>query len=112
MSTPSFKLLWIVLVTALLATAPAHADKGRGSGRQPSPGYSLDRAVEGVRSRTGGRVLSVDTVRRDGRSIYDIKVLTDDGRVRRMAIDGETGEPLQRPSRPRRRGNGDAYPRR
>jgi len=54
-------------------------------------------------------------VRRDGRPIYDIKVLTNDGRVRRMAIDGETGEPLKRPSRPprqRQRGNGDAYPRR
>ena len=113
MSMPSLKLLWIGLLTALLATTAG--DNRRGRGGQPPPGYSLDRAVEGVRSRTGGRVLSADTVRRDGRPIYDIKVLTNDGRVRRMAIDGETGEPLKRPSRPprqRQRGNGDAYPRR
>jgi uncharacterized membrane protein YkoI len=108
----SSKLLWIGLLSALLAMGPAEADNRRGSGRQPPPPYSLDRAVEGVRSRTGGRVLSADTVRRDGRPIYDIKILTNDGRVRSMAIDGETGEPLQRRSRPRQRGNGDAYPRR
>ncbi len=112
MSNSCLKLLWIGLLTALLATAPAEADNRRGPGRQPPPDYSLDRAVEGVRSSTGGRVLSADTVRRDGRPIYDIKVLTNDGRVRRMAIDGETGEPLQRPPRPRQRGNRDAYPRR
>ena len=69
------------MASALLAMGPAEADNRRGSGRQPPPPYSLDRAVEGVRSRTGGRVLSADTVRRDGRPIYDIKVLTNDGRV-------------------------------
>jgi hypothetical protein len=112
MSNSCLRLLLIGLLTSLLVTAPAAGDNRRGRGGQPPPDYSLDRAVEGVRSRTGGRVLSADTVRRDGRPVYDIKVLTDDGRVRRMAIDGETGEPLQRPPRPPPRGNRDAYPRR
>lgn len=101
----SFILLLVPLLATLSVATTALADK-----RPPPPGYSLDRAVEGVRSRTGGRVLSADTVRRDGKSaVYDIKVLTNDGRVRRMAIDSETGEAVQR--RPRS-GNGNAHPRR
>lgn len=99
MTKLSSKSLLIFLIAALLLASPVLADKRRGGGMNGPPGYSLDRAVEGVRSSTGGRVLSADTRSRDGRSIYDIKVLTDDGRVRRMAIDGETGETLRR--RPR-----------
>ena len=67
--------------------------------RQPSktPGVSLDTAVDRVRKRTGARVLSADTVRRDGKRIHEVKFLTEKGRVRRLRVDGQSGNILPAP---------------
>ena len=60
---------------------------------------SLESAVERVRRRTGGRILTADTVVRKGLTIHRIKVLTPEGRVRQLRMDARTGEVLSRQRR-------------
>ncbi|HDP89284.1 MAG TPA: hypothetical protein ENN42_04910 [Thioalkalivibrio sp.] len=55
--------------------------------RQQSAGLSLEQAVEQVRAETGGRILSAETVTRNGRRVHLIKVLTPDHRVRVVHVD-------------------------
>ncbi|MGH6635516.1 MAG: PepSY domain-containing protein [Gammaproteobacteria bacterium] len=49
-------------------------------------------AVAFARQATGGRVLDVQTQNMGGRVVYLVKVLMPDGRVRIIAVDGETGQ--------------------
>ncbi|MGH8651561.1 MAG: PepSY domain-containing protein [Gammaproteobacteria bacterium] len=49
-------------------------------------------AVAFARQATGGRVLDVQTQNMSGRVVYLVKVLMPDGRVRIIAVDGETGQ--------------------
>lgn len=53
---------------------------------------SLDQAVSMVLGRYGGKVIRAESRTRDGRTIHSIKLLTDDGRVRTVQVDGETGQ--------------------
>jgi len=54
---------------------------------------SLDAAVAMVRDRFGGRVIRAETQRRDdGATVHVIRLLQDDGRVRIVRVDAETGE--------------------
>jgi uncharacterized membrane protein YkoI len=55
--------------------------------------------VEDAR-RKGGRVISAETQERDGQRVYNIRLLTKDGKVKRIRIDGDTGRRMQ--GRPRR----------
>jgi hypothetical protein len=48
---------------------------------------SLDQAVEQARERTGGRVISAETRDKDGQRVHNIRILTHDGKVRRLQID-------------------------
>ncbi len=52
---------------------------------------SLDQAVSDARDRYPGRVLSAETQRRDGRESHRIRILTKDGRVKRLNVDAESG---------------------
>ena len=62
-------------------------------------GITLDQAVEEARSR-GGRVISAETQERDGQRVYNIRMLTKDGKVKRIRIDGDSGQRMQgRPGR-------------
>ncbi|MGH8644805.1 MAG: PepSY domain-containing protein [Gammaproteobacteria bacterium] len=49
-------------------------------------------AIAFARQATGGRVLDVQTQNMGGRVVYLVKVLMPDGRVRIIAVDGETGQ--------------------
>jgi len=72
----------------------------------------LDGVVSDLRHRRQGRVLSADTVEENGRSVHRIRILNDDGRVRRLQFDGDTGRPLPRSrygDREGRRGDGGDY---
>ncbi|MCW9078721.1 MAG: PepSY domain-containing protein [Gammaproteobacteria bacterium] len=72
----------ILLAVALLgASALAQADRRT----------SLDDAVSEARDRYPGRVLSAETDRRGGRESYKIRILTRDGRVKRLRVDPESG---------------------
>jgi uncharacterized membrane protein YkoI len=51
-------------------------------------GMSLSEAIESVRSRTGGRVVSAETKVSNGREVHYIKVLTEDGKVKTHKVNG------------------------
>ena len=53
-----------------------------------SNGMSLSEAIESVRRRTGGRVVSAETKVSNGREVHHIKVLTEDGKVRTHKVNG------------------------
>jgi len=53
-----------------------------------SDGMSLSEAIESVRSRTGGRVVSAETKVSNGREVHYIKVLTQDGKVKTHKVNG------------------------
>ena len=58
-------------------------------------GMTLDQAIESVRRKTNGRIVSATTkVNKNGREVHHIKVLTKDGKVRTHKVQG------------RKRGNG------
>lgn len=65
--------------------------------QRPSPreegevSLSLDEAAALVRQRTGGRVVRADRRQQGDRLVYEIRVLTDDGRVRTYRVDAATG---------------------
>lgn len=54
-------------------------------------GISADQAAAQVRREYGGRILSVRRIQNQGRSFYRIKVLTQEGVVRIVRIDANTG---------------------
>lgn len=54
----------------------------------PSPD-NLDEVIERVRARSGGKVLSAEPARREGRMGYRIKLLTPDNRVRILFVPAE-----------------------
>jgi len=60
------------------------------SGKQAR--VSLDEAADRVQKSTGGRVLSAQAVREEGRDVYRIKVLTRQGEVRIVYVNPATGD--------------------
>lgn len=62
------------MLPALLMTSPLFA---RGD-------LSLEQAVKKARENTGGRVISAETREQDGRQFHNIRILTNDGKVRRL----------------------------
>lgn len=50
---------------------------------------SLDQAVEQAKQRLGGRVISAETNERNGKRIHNVRILTKDGKVRRLRIDAD-----------------------
>jgi len=61
---------------------------------------SLERALEQVKGRTHGKVLSANTVREGSRNVHNIRVITEQGRVKRFRVDARSGKILnQRPGR-------------
>lgn len=57
---------------------------------------SLDEAVENARQRVGGRVISAETRESDGQRYHNIRMLTEDGKVKRIRIDSESGKRVNR----------------
>lgn len=55
---------------------------------------SLDKAVSKTKKRYGGRVLSAEEAKKGGNSEYRIRMLTDEGRVRRYRVDPRSGDVL------------------
>jgi len=50
---------------------------------------SLDEAVSEARERYNGRVLSAETMRRNGHETHNVRILTRDGQVRRYRVDAD-----------------------
>lgn len=73
----------LILLTLGAGIANASPDWQGGLQRvaEQSSGISLDQAAEQVRRQTGGRILSAETVDRNGQQVHRIKVLTPDHKV-------------------------------
>lgn len=71
-------IISIFLIAALLLPGAAAAQQDR---------LSLDDAVQRIKSQRDVRVLSAETVNDNGGTVYRIKVLTDDGRVKYIKVD-------------------------
>ncbi len=84
------RALGLTLVVFLVASIPtAHAQTMSGvSLLAQSAGISQDEAAAQVRAATGGRVLDVRTQVEDGVSVYIVKVLLPDGRIRIVTVGG------------------------
>ena len=79
-----------MVVVGVLSLHPAEAQRYRRV-QAENGDQGLENAVSRVRDRTGGRVLSAETRVLDGRRTHVIRILTDDGRVRRLREDAENG---------------------
>lgn len=55
-----------------------------------SSGLTLDQAVEQVRRQYKGRIVSAETRRSGNREVHHIKVLTDDGKVKTVKVQGRS----------------------
>jgi len=91
------------LILAILALAPgAGIAQSAGFGppglavtqdrqqRKPGPA-DLREAIEIALERFGGTAADAETVVRDGKPVHEIKVLLDDGSVRTVRVDPQTG---------------------
>ena len=75
-------LLALISVALMVLATPAWADIDR------------DAAAGIVQKASGGRVLSVDKVERDGRSVWRVKVLSASGEVKVVLVDAASGRTL------------------
>lgn len=60
--------------------------------QQLGGGLSLQQAIQIAQGRYQGRVVRADTVMRGGRVMHEVRILGDDGRVRTVRIDAQSGE--------------------
>ena len=85
------KQIWKIIIVALVIGAavsqPAFSQRPPSS----SSRYSIDEAVALVKKKTDGRVLRAETLRRDERTVYRIRILTADGDIRTINVDAEEG---------------------
>lgn len=92
---------YIVLMLLACAAPASHAQSFDTEGAQDKwivtdagkqqARVSLDEAADRVQKSTGGRVLSAQAVREEGRDVYRIKILTRQGEVRIVYMNPATG---------------------
>lgn len=73
-------------LTLVPMESPADFAAQRGGG-----GISLSQATAIATSRFEGRVVRAETVNRGDRVVHEVRILGDDGRVRTVRIDAQTG---------------------
>jgi len=95
-SRAGFRWLLICVLAAPLAVPSAEAARspmarqaGEPQGFVRPAGISMEQAASMVQRRTGGQVLSTTRVERGGREGYEVRVLVDGKRVRKMFVDGQ-----------------------
>ena len=66
----------------------AFADESQDLGATQGGGKSLSEAIEQVRRQTGGQILSAQTKVSGNREVHHIKVLTQDGKVKTVKVQG------------------------
>jgi uncharacterized membrane protein YkoI len=71
--------------------APQPLVEWRGSPEPPRSGISLDRAVAMAEQHYKARVVRTSTSDADGRRVYVLRLLSDQGRVWTVRVDAETG---------------------
>lgn len=88
------RLLAVVCVLAgavAPAGAPREAPEGAAHFAPAATGITKERAVGIVRERFDGRVLSAARAMRDGERGFDVRVLTEGGRVKNVFVDRRGG---------------------
>lgn len=62
----------------------------------PRPGLSVDRLIKQVQTQHKARVINVGKEKRtkDGRSYYEMRLLSEEGRVWTIKVDAESGKTL------------------
>ena len=97
---PRWKMKYVVLMLLACTASASHAQSFTTEGAQgrwivadagKQGRVSLSEATEQVQKNTGGRVLSAQAVREEGRDLYRIKVLTPHGEVRVVYVNPATG---------------------
>jgi hypothetical protein len=73
------------------ALQPAQRAGGGISLAQRGGGISLAQATAMATSRYQGRVVRAETVQRGDRVVHEIRILGDDGRVRTVRVDAQSG---------------------
>lgn len=89
----------LLVILALLLAAPALADDDHDRAREALARgeiMPLSRILAVVEREVGGRVIEIDFDRDDGRYVYDIEVVSSDGRLVELKIDAATGAVLER----------------
>lgn len=103
------KNYWIVAagIALLLAVAAGSFFLGRHYAAPRQPEFSIDAALQGkpmIEVRTAialatrhvaGEVLKVELEREDGRFVYEVKVLSEDGHVREVELDAQDGSLIE-----------------
>ena len=83
--------------TTHASSMPGHGVGGTSSVEEPAPaasstnGWSLDEAVNRAERQYRARVVRTDVQDEDGRTVYVLKLLSEDGRVFTVRIDAATG---------------------
>ncbi len=80
------------MVVTMVLTPAAVALDPRRDGNDSRQAMDRNAAAAAARRATGGRVLGVER-RRDNGEEYRVRVLTPDGTVRTLEIDGRSGAP-------------------
>lgn len=84
------RFLLVFPLLAAVLVGPARAQQPEREPPEPrieSPRSELPESVLRAERETGGQVLRAESMQRDGREVYRLKVLTPDGRVRIMRDD-------------------------
>lgn len=96
------RLLRLIVTLSLLVTplawagyAPVYKQENDSETFHIPLPLTTDSAAELAQLRTGGKVLSVEEQQRNSFTLYLIKVLHDNGRVRTYRFDRDTGETLR-----------------
>jgi len=84
-------LILLMLLTTAMTTVSAAAFVTQAAPFQLAArdGVSLDTAVAQVKKQTKGRVLTAETIQREGKAVHRIKVLLPNGSVRVIHVDAE-----------------------
>ena len=61
----------------------------------PERRATLDDAISEAREDVPGRVLSAETVRENGQEVHRLRILSEDGHVRRFNMDAQTGRRMK-----------------
>lgn len=73
--------LFFIVTTFISPLSHAAALPSHGTILLAESGQSLDNAVQSVKQKTGGRILSTKTVNQNGKRVHKIKVLLPSGKV-------------------------------
>ncbi|WP_341937653.1 PepSY domain-containing protein [Marinimicrobium sp. C2-29] len=80
--------------TAFTVAAPAHGASPMVLA-QSEERISASQAAAIVQKHYGGKVLKVQSTQKNGRLIYRVKILLDNGRVRNVGVDAQSGRLLR-----------------